>query len=234
MKNLLLASTSTVHGSDPLSYLFSELKIHFKGCKSVLFIPFARPEGLSHDEYTAKVSDVFSKIDMEVIGLHSYTDMTTALNEAEAIFTGGGNTFVLLDQLYKNELIKPLQKVLNSGTPYLGTSAGTNICGQTVGTTNDMPIIYPPSFEALKLIPFNINPHYLDPDPNSTHMGETRETRINEFHKFNSLHVLGLREGSFLKVHGNRIQLLGPHEARLFRQKEKAIEIKPSSYYPFT
>ena len=124
---------------------------------------------------------------------------------AEAIFVGGGNTFVLVNQLYKNNLLTTIKEAVENGTPYLGTSAGSNICGLTMNTTNDMPIIQPPSFKTLGLVPFNINPHYLDPDSNSTHKGETRETRIKEFHAFNTQPVIGLREGSWLDVRGNSI-----------------------------
>ena len=130
-----------------------------------------------------------------------------ALRNAEAIFTGGGNTFELLNQLYENDILDILREVIDSGTPYLGTSAGSNICGVTIKNTNDMPIVYPASFTSLNCIPFNINAQYLDPIEGSTHMGETRETRIKEFHIFNETPVLGLREGSWLEVIGLTIKI---------------------------
>ncbi|HBY70561.1 MAG TPA: dipeptidase PepE, partial [Flavobacteriaceae bacterium] len=113
-------------------------------------------------------------------------DPVTAIKEASGIFTGGGNTFVLVNSLYKNQVMEPLREAIFNGTPYLGTSAGSNICGVSMKNTNDMPIVYPPSFKTLGVIPFNVNAHYLDPDPTSKHMGETRETRIKEFHTQNT------------------------------------------------
>lgn len=226
MKNLIIASTSTVHGGSYLDYLLPELKIHFANCKTIVFIPFARPGGISHDDYTRKVSSVFSTIGIEVKGLHTFSNKTEALQQAEGIFTGGGNTFLLVSQLYEHQVITVLKNVLEKGTPYLGTSAGSNICGLTMKTTNDMPIVYPPSFATLGVLPFNLNPHYLDPDLTSKHMGETRATRIKEFHEFNSEPVLGLREGSWLDVKGDLIVLKGNLTARLFRKGFEEIEVE--------
>lgn len=229
MKNIIIASTSTLHGGDYLEYLLAELKVHFEHCKTILFIPFAQPGGISHDEYTKKVALAFAKINKEVKGIHEFEDFSDAIKNAEGIFTGGGNTFLLVSQLYKNNIMTLLAETVKYGTPYLGTSAGSNICGLTMQTTNDMPIIYPPSFQTLGLIPFNLNPHYLDPDLQSKHMGETRETRIGEFHSFNTLPVLGLREGSWLDVKGDKITLKGCHTARLFRQNQTPTEIESGS-----
>ena len=226
MKNIIIASTSTLHEGDYLEYLLPELSIHFEHCKTILFIPFARPGGISHEEYTAKATLAFAKINKEVKGIHEFEDFSSAINNAEGIFTGGGNTFLLVTQLYKNKIMTVLAAAVKSGTPYLGTSAGSNICGLTMQTTNDMPIIYPPSFVTLGLVPFNLNPHYLDPDPQSKHMGETREARINEFHAFNNTPVLGLREGSWLAVKGNGITLKGALQARLFMPNQTPIEIE--------
>ena len=229
MKNLIIASTSTLHGGGYLEYILPELKIHFASCKSILFIPFARPSGISHEEYTSKVKDAFAKIHIEVNGLHEFDDYKKAVQEAEGIFTGGGNTFLLVAQLYKFEVMNILSETLKSGTPYLGTSAGSNITGLTMQTTNDMPIIYPPSFRTLGMIPFNLNPHYLDPDNQSKHMGETRETRIKEYHAFNTVPVLGLREGSWLDVKGNTVTLKGALNARIFRRNQPAEEVETGS-----
>jgi len=229
MKNLIIASTSTLHGGSYLDYLLSVLKEHFASCKSILFIPYARPGGISHEEYTQKVQIVFKTIGLEVKGLHEFSNPIEAIQQAEGIFTGGGNTFLLVSQLYENKVMDVLKQTLETGTPYLGTSAGSNICGLTMQTTNDMPIIYPPSFATLGVIPFNLNPHYLDPDVNSTHMGETRETRIKEFHQFNTPAVLGLREGSWLEVKGNSIVLRGTLTARLFRQNQEPVELESVS-----
>lgn len=225
MKNVIIASTSTLHGGAYLDYILPELQQHFKNCKTILFIPYARPSGISHEDYTAKAALAFAKINIAVKGIHEFDNPASAILNAEGIFTGGGNTFLLVTQLYKNELMDILANTVKNGIPYLGTSAGSNICGLTMQTTNDMPIIYPPSFKTLALIPFNINAHYLDPDNQSTHMGETRETRIKEFHVFNTIPVLGLREGSWLEVKGEKILLKGNLSARLFRQNQTPEEI---------
>jgi dipeptidase E len=191
MKNILLASTSTLYGSGYLEYLLPELKTHFANCKSILFIPFARPGGITHEEYTQKVVLTFAQINIEVKGIHEFENPALAIQEAKGIFTGGGNTFLLVKELYHNKIMTTLKETLEKGTPYLGTSAGSNIAGLSMQTTNDMPIVYPPSFQTLGLIPFNLNVHYLDKEEQSTHMGESRETRINEFHQFNNFPVLG-------------------------------------------
>jgi dipeptidase E len=229
MKNCIIASTSTLHEGEYLEYILPELQLHFKDCKTILFVPFARPGGITHDEYTTKVASAFAKINITVKGVHEFENPKEAIQKAEGIFTGGGNTFLLVTQLYKNDLMNVLADTVKAGTPYLGTSAGSNICGLTMQTTNDMPIIYPPSFQTLGLIPFNLNPHYLDPDDQSKHMGETRETRIKEFHAFNSLPVLGLREGSWLDVKGDEIILKGNLQARLFRQNQQPQELESGS-----
>jgi dipeptidase E len=226
MKKALIASTSTVFGGTFLDYLMPTLKEHFASVSNLVFIPFARPGGISHDEYTEKVKPFFNQLNIEVKGIHQFENPIEAIQNAEAIFTGGGNTFVLVDMLYKYNLLDAIQKAVESGTPYLGTSAGSNICGLTMNTTNDMPIVYPPSFRTLGLVSFNLNPHYLDPIDGSQHMGETRETRIKEFHQYNPQSVLGLREGSWLEVLGNKITLKGDLPARLFQQGKEPIEIE--------
>ena len=229
MKNIIIASTSTVHGSGYLEYILDDLKIHFRNTNDILFVPYARPGGITHNAYTDIVKLAFSKINKNVKGIHEYENPEKAVNKAKGIFVGGGNTFVLVNQLYKNNLISILQKAVKQGTPYLGISAGSNICGLTLNTTNDMPIVYPPSFKTLGLVPFNINPHYLDPDPTSKHMGETRETRIKEFHKFNTQPVIGIREGSFLHVEGETIVLKGDLSARIFEHNKAPYEIDSNS-----
>ncbi|CAD0006754.1 dipeptidase PepE [Flavobacterium chungangense] len=229
MKNIIIASTSTLHEGRYLEYLLPVLQSHFKNCSTILFIPYARPGGISHDEYTQKAASVFQTINISVKGIHEFEDPETALKNAEGIFTGGGNTFLLVTQLYKNNAMQVLSETVKNGIPYLGTSAGSNICGLSMQTTNDMPIVYPPSFQTLGLIPFNLNPHYLDPDLQSKHMGETRETRIKEFHAFNTIPVLGLREGSWLEVKGEKITLKGNLSARLFLQNQQPTELNPES-----
>ncbi|MBJ6369643.1 dipeptidase PepE [Snuella sedimenti] len=229
MKNILIASTSSLHGSSYLEYILDELAVFFKEANEILFIPYARPGGISYDDYTKVASGAFSKINKTVRGLHAYDDPKEAVKNAKAIFVGGGNTFVLTNQLYKNDLIGAIKQRVENGTPYLGTSAGSNICGLTIRTTNDMPIVYPPSFKALAFVPFNINPHYLDPDVNSKHMGETRETRIREFHYFNTQPVVGLREGSWLHVNNSSIILKGNLSARIFEYNKVPYEVVPNT-----
>ena len=229
MKNILIASTSTLHNGSYLEYLLPELRTFFGNCTEIIFIPYARPSGISHDDYTQKVREAFSKINIQVKGIHEFEDPIKAIENAKGIFTGGGNTFLLVSQLYKTKVIDMLETVVKNGTPYLGTSAGSNICGLTMNTTNDMPIVYPPSFRTLGFLSFNINPHYLDPIADSTHMGETRETRIHEFHQFNPQPVVGLREGSWLALKGNSIKLKGNLTARLFKRNETPFEVTPET-----
>ena len=226
MKKLIIASTSTIHGSGYLEYLLPTLAVFFADVKTILFIPYARPSGISYNEYTKIAEKAFAKINIAVKGIHEFNNTKEAIKNAEAIFTGGGNTFELVNQLYKNDVILTLKQVLENGTPYLGTSAGSNICGVDMKNTNDMPIVYPPSFTTLGIIPFNINAHYLDPLEGSKHMGETRETRIKEFHVFNKISVLGLREGSWLQVIGDVISLEGKLSARLFKQNKQPVELE--------
>lgn len=223
---MLIASTSTIHGSGYLEYVINDAE-KFLSSDEILFIPYARPSGITYDEYTDLPRNAFAKKNIQVIGIHEFEKPKEAIENAKAIFVGGGNTFLLLKSLYDLALMDVLRKVVATGTPYMGSSAGSNITGLTIGTTNDMPIVYPPSFNALGLLPFNINPHYLDPDPNSTHKGETRETRIKEFHHLNSQQVLGLREGSWLEIENGEIELKGNLTARLFRAGEIPIELKP-------
>ncbi|MEM0541334.1 dipeptidase PepE [Flavobacterium sp. j3] len=233
MKKLIIASTSTLHGGKYLDYLLPVLEQHFAACEEILFIPYARPGGISHDDYTENVRLAFAKINKSVKGLHEFDNPIEAIQSAQGLFTGGGNTFLLVSQLYGNKVMDVLAKVIENGTPYLGSSAGSNIAGLTMQTTNDMPIIYPPSFKTLGLLPFNLNPHYLDADLQSKHMGETRETRIKEFHNFNTIPVLGLREGSWLEVTGEKIILKGNLSARIFRQNETPTEIEPENDLAF-
>ena len=226
MKNLLIASTSTLYGSGYLEYLLPTLSKHFNGIKSVLFIPYARPGGITYDAYTTIARAAFKTINITVKGIHEFNDPKEAILNAEGIFTGGGNTFELVNQIYQNNIFDVLKEIVEKGTPYLGTSAGSNICGVSMMNTNDMPIVYPPSFKTFGFIPFNINAHYVDPLKNSTHMGETRATRIKEYHIYNSTSVLGLREGSWLEVKGNSIILKGKWSAKVFMQNNEPYEIE--------
>jgi dipeptidase E len=228
---ILLLSTSTVHGKPYLEYCNELLESFYINIKELLFVPFAKPSGISEDDYTQKVAERFAMLNIKTTGIHHYDDKKSAIQNSEAIFIGGGNTFLLLNELYKYNLLDLIKsQVLSSGTLYMGTSAGSNVAGLTINTTNDMPIIYPPSFNSIGLVNFNLNPHYLDPDPNSTHKGETRQTRINEFHSIddNKQIVLGLREGSGLLIEGKntpKITLTGDLSMRVFEQNKKPYEL---------
>ncbi|HEX9980059.1 MAG TPA: dipeptidase PepE [Flavobacterium sp.] len=229
MKKMIIASTSTLHGGAYLEYVMPELQVLFTGCTEIIFVPYARPGGITHDDYTKRAASAFEKIGISVKGLHAFDDPVAAIRSADGIFTGGGNTFLLVTELYRNNVMDVIAEVVKNGIPYFGSSAGSNITGLTMQTTNDMPIVYPPDFTTLGLIPFNLNPHYLDADLQSKHMGETRETRIKEFHQFNTIPVLGLREGSWLAVNGEEIVLKGSLSARLFRQNMEAEELQAGS-----
>lgn len=228
-RNLIVASTSTVFGGKYLDYLSEEIKELYQKTDTVIFIPYARPGGISFDEYTTKASGAFEEAGKKLIGIHTLKNPIDALESAGGIFTGGGNTFVLVKTLYENKLIEPLRNAIFNGLPYMGSSAGSNICGISMRNTNDMPIVYPPSFKTLGVLPFNINPHYLDPDPSSKHMGETRETRIKEFHSQNSVPVVGLREGSWIRVKNGSFILKGNLSARIFEQNKTPYEVEPET-----
>lgn len=230
MKNILLASTSAFFGEAYLAYLKSHIAQLFNGVEEIIFVPFARPGGISHDDYTQKVAAAF---DIKVRGLHTFDDPLAAIRQGKGFFTGGGNTFLLVKELHERNLMYGLKESVEKGAPYLGTSAGSNIAGLNMQTTNDMPIVYPASFDTMGLVTFNLNPHYLDPDPNSKHNGETRETRINEFHTQSSIPVVGLREGSWIRVQDEKITTEGHFHTRIFEQNKTPYEVKPGSELRF-
>lgn len=232
-RNLLLISNSTLHGSGYLDHCADEIKKFLGNKKTILFVPYARPGGMTHDEYTDAAKERFEQLGITLTGVHKYSDPKEAVKNAEAVFIGGGNTFVLLSQIYKSDIIDEIQKKVADGMPYIGTSAGSNVACKSIKTTNDMPIMNPPSFDALNLVPFNINPHYLDPDPDSTHKGETRETRIKEFHFYNNEYVIGLREGAMLHIADKKVTLKGSTGARIFKNKEDAKEYDPGDNLDF-
>jgi dipeptidase E len=233
MKNILLASTSTLFGGQYLEYLRNEIQELFFSLDEIIFIPFARPSGISHDEYTQKAAGFFATLGIKVTGLHTFSNPVEAAQNAKGVFTGGGNTFLLTKALYELQLFSVLKDRVEEGMPYLGASAGSNIAGMSIRTTNDMPIVYPPSFDAMGLVPFNINPHYLDPDPTLRHNGETRETRILEFLTQNEIPVVGLREGSWLRIQNYKIVLRGVHSARIFEKGKPPYEIESEKEISF-
>lgn len=227
--NAILASTSTLFGGNYLEYLKDELITLFVGIDEIIFIPYARPGGISHEEYTAKARDFFSQANIKVKGLHEFNDPTAAVHTAQGFFTGGGNTFLLVKTLHELGMMKHLSKNIKLGKPYLGCSAGSNIAGINMKTTNDMPIVYPPSFECMGLVPFNLNPHYLDPNPELKHNGETRETRIMEFLTQNDIKVVGLREGNWIRILGDKITTEGSESTRVFEADKAPYELPTGS-----
>lgn len=228
-KSIILASTSTLFGEDYLAYLSDTIVQLFAQTRKIIFIPYARPGGISHTAYTGNVRSFFTHLGISVRGLHEFSDPASALQDSAGVFTGGGNTFLLVKALHELGLMTVLRDVVKGGTPYLGTSAGSNIAGLNMQTTNDMPIVYPPSFETMGLVPFNINAHYLDPNPTLKHNGESRETRIREFHVFSEIPVVGLREGSWISVNGDIVTTEGSSASRIFRPAQHPEEVAPGT-----
>ncbi|MGW1003027.1 dipeptidase PepE [Streptomyces sp. NPDC002520] len=224
--NLLLLSNSTQYGRGYLEHALDTVTAFLPARARLAFVPYALAD---HDAYTAKVRGALTGAGIDVYGVHEDGDPVGRLAEADAVFVGGGNSFRLLTALYRTGLRDALIKAAGNGLPYMGASAGTNMAAPTLRTTNDMPIVQPPSFEALGLVPFQINPHYLDPDPRSRHKGETREERLTEFLEENDVPVLGLREGSWLRVAGTRAAIGGENDARLFRRGMAPREVPVGS-----
>jgi dipeptidase E len=224
MRHLLLISTSTVFGTRYLEHAQDELRRLLSGVSRVLFIPHALKD---RQGYAARARQAFAEIGLELDSLHEAEDPARAVDEAEAVFCGGGNTFRLLAAIDELGVLPQIRARALEGMPYAGASAGSNLACPTIKTTNDMPIVQPRSFDALALVPFQINPHYLDSVPGSRQMGETRETRIREFHEENATSVVGLREGAMLRVEGTSVTLVGRAGARVFRQGEEPVEVVP-------
>jgi len=230
---LLLISNSTNAGEEYLAYPRAEMK-KFLGEKHIkaLFIPYAAVT-FSWDDYELKVRERFREIGHDIISIHKYSDPVAAVEKAQAIVVGGGNTWMLLKLIRDNKLIGPVRKKILSGTPYIGWSAGSNVACPTIRTTNDMPVVQPSSFKAFNLIPFQINPHYLDANPEG-HAGETREQRIEEFIEANhTLWVAGLREGTMFLVENKKIRLVGPRNARIFRKDRSPAELGEKDDFSF-
>ncbi len=227
---LLLISTSTLHGSGYLDHCSAAIETVLRPAAGrILFVPYAL---FDRDGYAAKARARFEQMGFALDSIHDAVTPAAAVEQAEAIFVGGGNTFRLLDALWRNQLIEPIRRRVRDGMPYIGSSAGSNVACVTIKTTNDMPIVQPPTFDALNLVAFNINPHYLDPVPGSTHMGETREERIAQFHEENAPPVVGLREGAWLLVEDQTVTLQGQASARLFRRGQAPVEWPTGSRLP--
>src|ERR1700730_3817474 len=212
---ILLISNSTVHGQGYLDHVEEEIKVFLGSTKTVLFFPFALYD---RDDYAAKARSRFAAMGYALESAHAADNPRKAIARTDAILIGGGNTFRLLKALQDLELLEPIRRKVKGGTPYIGSSAGSNVAGPTIKTTKDMPIVQPRSFDSLGLVSFQISPHYLDPDPNSTHMGETQEERILQFLEENETPVVGIREGAWLLCENGTVTLKGETGARTFRQ----------------
>ena len=222
--DLLLISNSTVFGSGYLDHVADEVRSTLGKARDLLFFPYALHD---MDSYATKASQRFSQLGYALTSIHTLDSKTRrrAVEQAESLFIGGGNTFRLLHALYRDDLLDPIRASVAAGTPFIGSSAGSIVAGPTIKTTKDMPIIQPPSFDSLGIFPLQISPHFLDPDPASKHMGETQEERILQFLEENTTPVIGLREGSFIRQSGVVSVLKGPHTARIFRRGHPPAEV---------
>lgn len=227
-QRVLLLSTSMIHGSGYLDYAEVEIRDFLGGAKRILFVPYAL---FDRDAYAKLARDRFKAMGYDLESAHEASIPRQAAKDAEAVFIGGGNTFRLLKALYDLELLPAIREKVSAGIPYIGSSAGSNVACPTIKTTKDMPIVQPPSFDALGLVPFQISPHYQDPDPNSTHMGETQEQRIIQFLEDNPTPVVGLREGAMIRVEHGDFVLKGLSGARIFRRGFEPVEMKPEATF---
>lgn len=226
-ERVLLISNSTLYGSGYLDHAEGEIRSFLRGVRNVLFVPYALYD---RDAYAAMAQERFEKMGYALNSIHSAGDPQQAVNSAEAIFVGGGNTFRLLKALYDTDVLNAIRQRVGESMPYVGSSAGSNVAGPTIRTTKDMPIVQPPSFNALGLVPFQISPHFLDSDPNSTHMGETQEERILQFLEENDTPVAGLREGAIVWAENGSYILKGSSGARIFRKGVEPVETLPGDY----
>lgn len=223
-QRVLLISNSTLYGSGYLDHAEGEIRSFLRGVQNVLFVPYALYD---RDAYATMAQERFEKMGYSLNSIHKASDPQQAVINAEAIFVGGGNTFRLLKALYDADVLQAIRQRVGEGMPYVGSSAGSNVAGPTIKTTKDMPIVQPLSFDALGLVPFQISPHFLDPDPNSTHMGETQEERILQFLEENDTPVAGLREGAIVWADNGSYILKGSSGARIFRKGVEPVETLP-------
>jgi dipeptidase E len=220
---LLLVSSSTIHGHGYLDHAADALSTHLAGVKTLTFVPYALAD---RDTYAAKVRERFAALGVEVVSVHQAPDPRAAIRGAEAVFVGGGNTFRLLKWLQDEGLLGPIRDRTAEGMPYVGSSAGTNVASPSIRTTNDMPIVQTANLLALGLVPYQINPHYLDPDTATTHKGETREERLLQYLEESPVPVVALRESAFLRVENGVSKLLGERGARVFTRGRAPFEIE--------
>ena len=226
MKNmkLLLISNSTNAGEEYLKYPIARIAEHLEGVSEVIFIPYAAVT-FSYAEYERKVQSRFNEIGIKVRSIHREKNPLKAIREAQAICVGGGNTFALTKKMQQQGILPAILRKLKAGTPYVGWSAGSNVCCPTICTTNDMPIVEPESFKAIGAVKFQINPHYLDANPEG-HAGETREQRIEEYIEANPRrYVVGLREGCMLRLLDGKLELIGSRPMRIFKRGQAAYEV---------
>jgi dipeptidase E len=221
---ILLISNSTVHGRGYLDHVEQQIKTLLGEARKVLFFPFAL---FDCDKYAATAKKRFAAMGYVLESVHAVPDQHKAVEQTDAIFIGGGNTFRLLKALQDLDLLDPIRRKIKNGALYIGSSAGSNVAGPTIKTTKDMPIVQPSSFNSLGLVPFQISPHFQDPDPESKHMGETQEERINQFLEENETPVVGIREGAWLVCGVDAVTLRGETGARIFRRGEVPMEAKP-------
>jgi dipeptidase E len=224
LPRILLISNSTVYGCDYLDHVEHQIKSFLGTARKVLFFPFAL---FDRDTYAAKARARFAVMGYPIETAHAVSDPHQAIEQTDAIFIGGGNTFRLLKALQDLDLLDPIRQRVKRGAPYIGSSAGSNVAGPTIKTTKDMPIVQPRSFDSLGLVPFQISPHFQDPDPNSRHMGETQEERILQFLEENETPVVGIREGAWLICENGAVTLQGEAGARIFKRGEVPAEAKP-------
>jgi dipeptidase E len=223
-RRILLIGSSTIYGSGYLDHAEAEIVSVLEGASRVLFVPHAL---FDRPSYAAKARARLERMGFALDSADDGSDARKSVQKADAIFVGGGNTFRLLAALYRLDLLEPIRRRVAEGMPYVGSSAGAIVAGPSLGTTKDMPVVEPPSFTALGLVPFQISPHYLDPDPSSTHMGETQEERIGQFLEEHDRAVVGLREGAMLRIDGDAVTLTGVAGARIFRRGASPVEAVP-------
>ena len=230
--NLLLISNSTNAGEPYLKYPIGEIAKTLEGVTEVVFIPYAAVT-FSYDEYERKVQERFNEIGIKVSSVHKALNKRNFVRHAQAIMIGGGNTFALLKKMQEEDLLDVIFRRVKAGVPYIGWSAGSNVTCPTICTTNDMPIVQPESFRAIGLVSFQINPHYLDANPEG-HAGETREQRINEYLEANRRrYVVGLREGCMIRIKDGNIELIGSRSMRIFRKGMETYEVQPGENIDF-
>lgn len=224
-RRVLLISSSRLHGQTYMHYCQQDLYDYWGDVRELLFVPYALQ---NHDLYAERVRAGLEPMGFKIQAIHETSDPIAAVQKAKGIFIGGGNTFLLTRTLYETGIMPLIrERVMAGDLPYMGSSAGSNVACPTMKTTNDMPIVFPPSFDTLNLVPFQINAHYFDPDPDSTHMGETRADRLREFHEWNTTPVIGLREGGLIEVIGNQATLKGVCGAKLFQAGLVPQEFEP-------